>query len=79
MMTELKVFFFKYFTVQLTTSFLLGQKCVYILPGNTEKETYRVGTFLKFPEYAQEVVDVCVLARYGFYYIGYKDRVKCFR
>ena len=55
----------------------LGQKCIYILPGDTEKETYRMSTFLKFP--SESPVNPCLLAKYGFYYTGYKDRVKCFR
>nr|CAB3267788.1 baculoviral IAP repeat-containing protein 7-A-like [Phallusia mammillata] len=53
-----------------------GQRSSYILPGDTERETYRLGTFAKFPNYAP--VDPRVLALHGFYYTGYKDRVKCF-
>ena len=56
--------------------YFLGQKCKYILPGNSEKETYRLSTFLKFPQNAQ--VDPVELAAHGFLYTGYKDRVKCY-
>jgi len=34
-------------------------------------------TFLKFPPHIP--VDPVLLARCGFYYTGYRDRVKCFR
>ncbi|XP_076810466.1 baculoviral IAP repeat-containing protein 3-like [Clavelina lepadiformis] len=53
-----------------------GQKSVYILPGDANKETYRLSTFKKFPEYTP--VNPCLLAAHGFLYTGYKDRVKCF-
>nr|CAB3225565.1 baculoviral IAP repeat-containing protein 7-A [Phallusia mammillata] len=53
-----------------------GQKSVYILPGDTEREVYRMTTFKQFPQHVP--VDPVLLARSGFYYSGYKDRVKCF-
>ena len=53
-----------------------GQRCTYIPPGNPFEESYRLSTFLKFP---QEVpVNPRSLARAGFLYTGFKDRVKCF-
>ena len=52
-----------------------GQKSVYIPPGDTEKEAYRLSTFIRFTNAA---VDPRLLAKFGFYYTGYKDRVKCF-
>nr|CAB3225556.1 ZF(RING)-14 zinc finger protein [Phallusia mammillata] len=53
-----------------------GQRSIYIPPGDTFKESYRLSTFIKFP---QEVpVNPRHLASAGFYYTGYKDRVKCF-
>ncbi|XP_076811411.1 baculoviral IAP repeat-containing protein 7-like isoform X2 [Clavelina lepadiformis] len=53
-----------------------GQRSVYILPGDTERETYRLATFKDFP--SNVPVDVRRLASGGFYFTGYKDRVKCF-
>ncbi|CAK8695787.1 unnamed protein product [Clavelina lepadiformis] len=53
-----------------------GQRSVYILPGDPERETYRLATFKNFPSNVQ--VDVRKLASSGFYFTGYKDRVKCF-
>ena len=53
-----------------------GQKCVYIPPGDTAKEAYRLSTFLRFP--SEIPVTPPDLAAAGFYYTGYKDRVKCF-
>lgn len=54
-----------------------GQRSVYIPPGNEKQETYRLSTFLKFiPDSPVSPKD---LATAGFYYTGYKDRVKCFR
>ena len=44
----------------------LGDPCV---------ETYRVSTFKHFPYQA----DVLLIASEGFYFTGYRDRVKCFR
>ena len=52
-----------------------GQKSVYIVPGDREREIYRLSTFKRFTNAA---VDPRLLARAGFYYTGYKDRVKCF-
>ena len=53
-----------------------GQRSVYIPPGETNRESYRVFTFLKYPTRAP--VRTSTLASAGFYYTGYKDRVKCF-
>ena len=47
------------------------------LPGDTNQETCRLSTFSKFP--VEDPIDAVVLAQYGFYYTGYKDRVECFR
>jgi len=52
-----------------------GQKSVYIPPGDTSKEKYRLSTFLKFPKTSMDLVG---LAAAGFFYTGFKDRVKCF-
>uniref|UniRef100_H2YMW1 Uncharacterized protein n=1 Tax=Ciona savignyi TaxID=51511 RepID=H2YMW1_CIOSA len=53
-----------------------GQKSIYILPGATEREVYRLTTFKMFP---QDVpIDIMLLAKCGFHFTGYKDRVKCF-
>ena len=48
---------------------------VYIPPGDTSKETYRISTFFQCPDIS---VDVNRLASAGFFYTGYKDRSKCF-
>ncbi|CAK8695780.1 unnamed protein product [Clavelina lepadiformis] len=53
-----------------------GQRSVYILPGEPQRETYRLATFKNFPSNVQ--VDLRKLASNGFYFTGYKDRVKCF-
>jgi len=53
-----------------------GQHSVYIFPGDHRTEVYRLITFDKFPPASP--VDPVLLARNGFYYLGYKDRVKCF-
>ena len=53
-----------------------GQHSVYILPGDHRTEVYRLITFDKFPPASP--VNPVLLARNGFYYLGYKDRVKCF-
>ncbi|XP_076799944.1 baculoviral IAP repeat-containing protein 7-like isoform X2 [Clavelina lepadiformis] len=53
-----------------------GQRSVYVLPGDTERETYRLATFKDFA--SNVPVDVRRLASRGFYFTGYKDRVKCF-
>jgi len=52
-----------------------GQLSVYIPPGDTKRETYRLSTFEKYPQEA--AIDPWTLARAGFYYRGYKDRVQC--
>ncbi|WP_366139432.1 RING-HC finger protein [uncultured Endozoicomonas sp.] len=53
-----------------------GQRSFYILPGNTRTECYRLSTFFHFP--ANTPVNPRDLAKAGFLYTGYKDRVKCF-
>jgi len=53
-----------------------GQQSVYIYPGDQEDERYRMTTFSKFPKNVP--VDVSSLARNGFVYTGFRDRVKCF-
>ena len=53
-----------------------GQHSVYIFPGDHRTEVYRLITFDKFPPASP--VNPVLLARNGFYYLGYKDRVKCF-
>jgi len=52
-----------------------GQHSVYIPPGDTRREMYRLSTFTKFP--SDSPVDSRTLATVGFFYTGYKDRVKC--
>ena len=53
-----------------------GQRSVYVPPGDTAKESYRLSTFVKFPKECP--ANTRSLAGAGFYYTGYKDRVKCF-
>ena len=53
-----------------------GQHSVCILPGDHRTEVYRLITFDKFPPASP--ANPVLLARNGFYYLGYKDRVKCF-
>jgi len=53
-----------------------GQHSTYIPPGDTRTELYRITTFQKFP--AHVPINPCNLTNNGFYYTGYKDRVKCF-
>ena len=53
-----------------------GQRSVYIPPGDTKMESYRLSTFIRFP--SNSPVNPRVLAAVGFFYTGYKDRVKCF-
>nr|XP_002130256.1 baculoviral IAP repeat-containing protein 7 isoform X1 [Ciona intestinalis] len=53
-----------------------GQRSHYILPGDTEREVYRITTYKLFPLNCP--IDIMLLSRHGFYYTGYKDRVKCF-
>ena len=49
---------------------------MYIPPGDTFKEAYRLSTFLRFPQ--KSPANPSDLAAAGFFYSGYKDRVKCF-
>nr|CAB3225573.1 ZF(RING)-14 zinc finger protein [Phallusia mammillata] len=53
-----------------------GQRSIYIPPGDPFLESYRLSTFMKFP--MEIPVNPRHLASSGFYYTGYKDRVKCF-
>jgi len=53
-----------------------GQYSMYIPPGDTRTELYRITTFQKFPSHVP--TNPCNLANNGFFYTGYKDRVKCF-
>ncbi|XP_076810059.1 baculoviral IAP repeat-containing protein 7-like isoform X1 [Clavelina lepadiformis] len=53
-----------------------GQRSVYIPPGDPVKESYRLSTFIKFPQ--DSPANPSNLSKVGFYYTGYKDRVKCF-
>jgi len=53
-----------------------GQHSTYIPPGDTRMQLYRITTFQKFPSHVP--TNPCNLANNGFYYTGYKDRVKCF-
>ncbi|WP_095210629.1 RING-HC finger protein [Endozoicomonas ascidiicola] len=53
-----------------------GQRSVYIPPGDTYKESYRLSTYRKFP--TETRANPRLLAQNGFTYSGYKDRVKCF-
>jgi len=53
-----------------------GQRSYYIPPGDTNSESYRLSTYVKFPQDA--AVNPRHLAASGFHYTGYKDRVKCF-
>lgn len=52
-----------------------GQRSVYIPPGDVRREIYRLATFAKYPEEA--VLQPWDLVKAGFYYMGYKDRVRC--
>ena len=54
-----------------------GQQSVYIIPGDPRREVYRLSTFKKYPLSAKQ--DPWKLVKAGFYYTGYKDRVKCGR
>jgi len=54
-----------------------GQQSVYIIPGDPKREVYRLSTFKKYPISAKQ--DPWKLVKAGFYYTGYKDRVKCGR
>jgi len=52
-----------------------GQLSVYVIPGDTKRETYRLKTFQKYPQ--GSAVDPWTLVKAGFFYRGYKDRVQC--
>ena len=53
-----------------------GQHSVYVPPGDTARESYRFSTYDHFPSVCP--ADPCTLAKHGFFYTGFKDRVKCF-
>ncbi|XP_078493305.1 uncharacterized protein LOC144748798 isoform X1 [Ciona intestinalis] len=53
-----------------------GQRSIYIPPGDAAMESYRLSTFMKYPQ--DTPVNPRHLAAAGFHYTGYKDRVKCF-
>ncbi|XP_076818322.1 E3 ubiquitin-protein ligase XIAP-like isoform X2 [Clavelina lepadiformis] len=53
-----------------------GQKSVYVIPGDPHQESYRLSTYLKYPPTSP--ANPSLLAKSGFYFTGYKDRVKCF-
>lgn len=53
-----------------------GQSSTYIPPGDHRDEFYRLGTYGRFPNNAP--VQMPDMAASGFYYTGFKDRVKCF-
>ena len=53
-----------------------GQRSAYIPPGDNQTESYRLSTYLRFP--SASPANPRVLAAVGFFYTGYKDRVKCF-
>ncbi|XP_076818315.1 E3 ubiquitin-protein ligase XIAP-like isoform X3 [Clavelina lepadiformis] len=53
-----------------------GQRSIYIIPGDPHQESYRLSTYLKYPPTSP--VNPNLLAKAGFYFTGYKDRVKCF-
>ena len=59
------------------SSFTYSLLIISLFIGDHNKETYRLSTFHHFPIHAP--VDPRLLAAHGFYYIGYRDRVKCFR
>nr|CAB3225570.1 baculoviral IAP repeat-containing protein 2 [Phallusia mammillata] len=54
-----------------------GQETTYIFPGDVEVESYRVATFQKF--LPATTVSVKELSQNGFFYTGYRDRIKCYR
>jgi len=53
-----------------------GQRRVYVPPSDMLRESDRLKTFANFPIVVP--VNPRHLASSGFYYTGYKDRVKCF-
>ncbi|XP_078492411.1 zinc finger protein [Ciona intestinalis] len=53
-----------------------GQRSFYIPPGDSAMESYRLSTFMKYPQ--DTPVNPRHLAAAGLYFTGYKDRVKCF-
>ena len=40
--------------------------------------SFRIVSFLEFPFKANKIVDSRLLAKFGFMYTGFNDRVKCF-
>ena len=55
-----------------------GHRSRYIPPGDHYSEQYRLSTFAKFPDDIGVDLQASILAKNGFYYTGYKDRIKCF-
>ncbi|XP_039274671.2 baculoviral IAP repeat-containing protein 7-B-like [Styela clava] len=53
-----------------------GQNCIYIVSGQHNEEFYRLGTFAQFP--LNVPIKPPDLAEAGFYFTGFRDRVKCF-
>uniref|UniRef100_H2YP72 Uncharacterized protein n=1 Tax=Ciona savignyi TaxID=51511 RepID=H2YP72_CIOSA len=51
------------------------EHCSYIRPGDTFDETYRKSTFRHYPN---QDVNCIKLAKAGFYFLGFRDRVKCY-
>merc|ERR1712168_471488 len=47
---------------------------LYIPPGDAANESYRLATYAKFPKQ----VNAKLFAANGFFFSGYKDRVKCY-
>ncbi|CAK8672496.1 unnamed protein product [Clavelina lepadiformis] len=73
---------FSYYKTDLRNTFQIGKKkpwrkeSVYIIPGDPHQESYRLSTYLKYPPTSP--ANPNLLAKSGFYFTGYKDRVKCF-
>jgi len=55
---------------------MTGEPRLYIKPGDPTHEIYRITTFVQYPP--QVPVNTVRMARAGFYYLGLRDRVRCF-
>nr|XP_039257835.1 uncharacterized protein LOC120334395 [Styela clava] len=53
-----------------------GQQSIYIPPGDVRREAYRLSTYEHYP--VSSPISRKSLAKAGFYYTGFFDRVKCF-
>nr|XP_039257836.1 uncharacterized protein LOC120334396 [Styela clava] len=53
-----------------------GQQSIYIPPGDVRREAYRLSTYEHYP--VSSPISRKSLARAGFYFTGFFDRVKCF-